>query len=348
MRKFIPLLLALACILSMVGCRKATYIVEIADNYPIVNHLKANYTAGEEVTVKLETVTEHYYVLSANGEEVEMDRDASNLTYTYFTFTMPGEDVLIQIEDKWIDIPPPPQNPSEKPMPIAMTIAETLPSCVAFEYREPNTPYCFYAYDADGNLYRVLWTNWEGLNEKDRVIVEYEKLEKLTDVNPPGGWTPQYELTATCVNTTSCISYEQDAYVLTLPKSSETIKLRDDQNVFVPYITDALVAAAEKKITDDIAQYSNSSGFYLQVDENDLYLYQEVIQYLDEPKENVDCFDHEHLFFNERITLYPVNTQSSEVTDEINDSDCSVGNGSTSYWVYIDADDPRIKPVIDP
>lgn len=331
MRKFIPLLLALACTLGMVGCRKAPYKVEITDNYPIVNHLKQTYAAGEEVTVKLETITEHYYVLSVNGEEVEMDRDASNLTYTYFTFTMPGEDVLIQIEDKWVDIPPAPQNPSEKPMPIAMTIAETLPSCVAFEYLEPNTPYCFYAYDADQNLYRVLWTDWDGLNEKDRIIVEYEKLEELTGVNPPGGWTPQYELTATSVNTTSCISHEQGAYVLTLPKSGETIKLRDDQNVFVPYITDALVAAAENKIADDIAEYSNSSGFYLQVDENDLYLYQEVIEYLDEPKENVGCFDHEHLFFSQRITLCPVNTQSSDMVD-----------------VYIEADNTKAEIEINP
>lgn len=27
-----------------------------------------------------------------------------------------------------------------------------------------------------------------------------------------------------------------------------------------------------------------------------------MIKYLDEPDENVGCFDHEHLFFSERIT----------------------------------------------
>lgn len=304
MKKTVALFLVLICILGMVGCNKSNYHIEIADHYPIENKLKSTYAAGEEVTVKLKTITEHYYILSVNGVEQEMDQDASDLTYTYFTFTMPDEDVLIQIEDKWVDIPPAHQNPSEKPMPIALTIAETLPSCVAFEYREPNTPYCFYAYDADKNLYRVLWTDWEGLNEMDFVIVEFEKLEELTyDDHSGTGWTPQYELTATNVNATSCISNEQGTYVLTLPRSGEKIKLRDDQNVFVPYITDALVVAAENKITDDIAEYSNSSGFYLQVDGDDLYLYQEVIQYLDEPKENVGCFDHEHLFFNERIAL---------------------------------------------
>ena len=178
MKKIVALFLVLIYISSIVGCNKAKYTVEIADNYPIANRLKTNYAAGEEVTVKLETITEHYYVLSVNGDEVEMDRDTSDLTYTYFTFTMPGEDVVIQIADKWVEIPPAPQPPVDQFSPIALTIAETLPSLVNFEYQDPNTPYCFYAYDADDNLYRVLWTDWEGLNEKDKIIVEYEKLEE--------------------------------------------------------------------------------------------------------------------------------------------------------------------------
>lgn len=320
MKKLVALFWVLICILGMVGCNKAKYNVEIADNYPIANKLKRTYAAGEEVTVKLETITEHYYVLSVNGVEQEMDRDASDLTYTYFTFMMPSEDVLIQIEDKWVDIPQAPQSPSEKPMPIAMTIAETLPSCVAFEYREPNTPYCFYAYDADENLYRVLWTDWEGLNEKDQIIVEYEKLEELTyDNYPDGGWTPQYELTAISVKPSeiaSCISNAEGAYVLTLPKSGEKITLKNEHKLFVPYITDSLVEAAENKITDDIAQYNNNSGFYLQVNEDYLCLAEEVIHYMDPPTESDGEYivsgcgiDHEHLFFSERITPYPVNTQ---------------------------------------
>lgn len=38
------------------------------------------------------------------------------------------------------------QNPSGKRLPITLTIAETLPSCVAFEHKDEK-PYCFYAYD---------------------------------------------------------------------------------------------------------------------------------------------------------------------------------------------------------
>ena len=81
-----------------------------------------------------------------------------------------------------------------------MTIAETLPSCVAFEYREPNKPYCLYAYDADGQPYRVLWTDWDGLSEKDRIVVEYSDIKEIDQTtNPPTGWNPKYEITATNV-----------------------------------------------------------------------------------------------------------------------------------------------------
>jgi hypothetical protein len=40
-----------------------------------------------------------------------------------------------------------------KRLPIVMTIAEALPSCAAFEYKDEK-PYCLYAYDDDGKLYR--------------------------------------------------------------------------------------------------------------------------------------------------------------------------------------------------
>ena len=143
MKKLIALFLTLVCTLGAAGCGTASYKVEIADNYPIANRIKQTYAPGEAVTIKLETITEHYYVLSVNGEEVEMDRDTSDLTYTYFTFTMPGEDVLIQIEDKWVEIPPLSPSPVDKYSPITLTIVETEPSGVAFEYREPNTPYFF-------------------------------------------------------------------------------------------------------------------------------------------------------------------------------------------------------------
>ena len=326
MKKFVAFAL-LFCILGMGGCRKDTqpvtstikteYSVTIADSYTIVNTLKNSYEVGETVTIQLDTITEHYYVLSVNGKAVEMDHEASDLTYTYFTFTMPDEDVMIQIEDRWVAIPPEPPKPKYKSGILSLTIVETVPSGVAFEYRELNTPYCFYGFDEDDNLYRVLWTDWEGLKEKDRVVVKYEKLEKLTyDEYPDGGWSPQYELTATGVHTANCISGNQ----LTLPKSGKTWKLSGEHQPFLPYITDELVAVAESKLEAQIAPYGNSSGFYLQVNDDYLCLCQEVIEYIaveETDSEDVPSgcgIDHKHLFFSERISLIPISTGASEPT----------------------------------
>ena len=123
MKKLMVLVLILACVLCLVACTsgdidntnpqtettKNTYMVEIADNYPIENTLKRAYKAGEEVTIKLSTITEHYYIVTVNGTELDFDRDASDMTYTYYTFTMPSKDVLIEIADVSVDIPEAPQ-----------------------------------------------------------------------------------------------------------------------------------------------------------------------------------------------------------------------------------------------
>lgn len=99
------------------------------------------------------------------------------------------------------------------------------------------------------------------------------------------------------------ITKENGKYTLTLPKSQATIKLRDNEDNFVDYISDALVEAAEQKILQDAAKYSDFPHFYLETREDgELYLAAEVIYYLDEPDENVGCYDHEHLFFRERIS----------------------------------------------
>lgn len=80
---------------------------------------------------------------------------------------------------------------------VVMTIAETLPSCAAFEYKDEK-PYCLYAYDDDENLYRVFWNNFDGLNEKDRIIVDYYRGTIVTLIYDEytSGWTPQFEVTA--------------------------------------------------------------------------------------------------------------------------------------------------------
>jgi hypothetical protein len=190
---------------------------------------------------------------------------------------------------------------------MTLTIVETDNGCLAFEYLMPNDSYCFYGFDEKEALYQVLWPHWEGLQEKDRVVVEYETLEQLTyEEYPDGGWNPQYRLTATGVYTANCISED----LLTLPSSGQTLKLRTREIHFAPYITDELVAAAESRIEEEVSRFGSSSGFYLDVIEDHLYLVQEVIRYFEEPQENAACFDHEHLFFSGRITRTPLPGES--------------------------------------
>ena len=116
------------------------------------------------------------------------------------------------------------------------------------------------------------------------------------------------------------MSEENGAYILTLPKSGEKIKLENEELLYVPYITDALVDAAETKITSEISKYSNNSGFYLQVTDGYLCLTVEVIKSIDIPVSTEEngfteggCgIDHEHIFFSERITHTPIDTETDE------------------------------------
>ena len=151
------------------------------------------------------------------------------------------------------------QDSIDSTSPLFMTIAETLPSCVAFEYRYPDQAYCFYAYDADGKLYRVLWTDFEGLNEKDQITVEYSDIRELTyDNYPDGGWTPQYEITATNVTLSISCVYEATVVFRQYAWDGYGISTKTISFTSVGYsIIDALKAMKETgetvaKISDDV------------------------------------------------------------------------------------------------
>ena len=71
--------------------------------------IESGYVCGDEVTIRLETITEHYYKVFADGAEVLQDDEKTDMEYTYFTFVMPDHDVDLIIEDHYVDIPLPPQ-----------------------------------------------------------------------------------------------------------------------------------------------------------------------------------------------------------------------------------------------
>lgn len=100
----------------------AQYKVVFADNYPICNQMYETYAAGDQVEIVLETITEHSYTVKANGKEVEMDREKTNLAFTYYTFTMPKEDVLVEIESKGVEIPIGPEQSST----VTISLGENL------------------------------------------------------------------------------------------------------------------------------------------------------------------------------------------------------------------------------
>ncbi len=133
MKKVLILCLSMLLVFAVVGCQKAEtnnagqYSVTILNDYPIKNQLKASYQAGEKVTVELDTVTEQYYVFCVNDMVCEPSK--SDLSSTYFTFTMPNENVVIDIYTMGVDIPTAPQ--------YALTVTEGA----WMLYEQPNEKY---------------------------------------------------------------------------------------------------------------------------------------------------------------------------------------------------------------
>lgn len=86
---------------------------------------------------------------------------------------------------------------------VNMKIAYSEPSCPAFETN------CFYAISYDGKLYKVYWSDMEGLSEGQPVKVTYsnggKKESEDFDEYPDGGYKPKYEITALKVEVNSTV-----------------------------------------------------------------------------------------------------------------------------------------------
>lgn len=107
MKKLTATVLVLVLVFVLLGCSQETkYKLEISDDSLVISEMKREYAAGEEVTIQLCTITEHYYIVSVNGQEI--DKAPSERGTIYYSFTMPEEDVLVEIESIYVDIPYPP------------------------------------------------------------------------------------------------------------------------------------------------------------------------------------------------------------------------------------------------
>lgn len=108
------------------------------------------------------------------------------------------------------------------------------------------------------------------------------------------------------------IKYENDIYTITLPASGKVFEVKTSYEAYLPYVTDELIISAEAKIADVMAQYPGNAGYFLGAYDGYLYLSTEVIRKIDPPDAMVvdgetitsGCnVDHEHLFFDERISM---------------------------------------------
>ena len=59
---------------------------------------------------------------------------------------------------------------------------------------------CFYAHDASGSLYRVIWNDTCEIGEGSEVYVDFDAVRQLSYTDGyPNGWTPRYEVSAKSV-----------------------------------------------------------------------------------------------------------------------------------------------------
>ena len=103
-----------------------------------------------------------------------------------------------------------------------------------------------------------------------------------------------------------CVVKKGKRYVIVLPESNYSLPVEKEFVKYLPYVTDELVAAAEKKITEDAASLGETSpNWTIKAYEDDkMCLVVEVIKFVEgaDYMEEGGCgIDHEHIFFAESI-----------------------------------------------
>ena len=77
---------------------------------------------------------------------------------------------------------------------IKLTIVESMTRCDAV------TDDWFFAYGDDGEWYKIVWSDTDGLNEGDTVTVSYDEITQISyETGYPDGYTPQKQIVAKSV-----------------------------------------------------------------------------------------------------------------------------------------------------
>ena len=74
---------------------------------------------------------------------------------------------------------------------IELTVIESMTKCDAV------TDDCFFAVDSDGEWYRVVWDDTDGIKEGDTLTVYYEEITNISyETGYPDGYTPNKQIVA--------------------------------------------------------------------------------------------------------------------------------------------------------
>ncbi len=139
-----------------------------------------------------------------------------------------------------------------------LTIAKARPGCPAFEYKNEN-PYCFYAFDNDGNSYRVIWPDIEHLKEEDKVEVFYIGDKKTFEYEeyPDGGWTVKYEINALSVEKRILPENEEEQQAEQIYKYDKYSITQDARE----YISDREYALYKRMVDSILSHNGTVEGF---------------------------------------------------------------------------------------
>lgn len=135
----------------------------------------------------------------------------------------------------------------------------------------------------------------------DANLITDDELQQLYDA-----YRSEYSFHYDTENISDYLIEEDGKQYLILPISKEKVRVSNSYTQYLDDIDLDLLKAAEKKIREELSQYSDTQvDFYLQDREGYLYLTAEIIVDITPPSgaEDSGCgIDHEHKFFEERIT----------------------------------------------